>query len=72
MPFKHMNDKTCFPSYHLLIRKNITLVESCLEIHTMNLCYIFTSNMTTQVQAKLEEQNELCKFHNLVDLKSSE
>ena len=49
-----------------------SLVGSWLELHTMNLCYFFTSNTTTQVQAKLEEQNELCKFHNLVDLKSSE
>ena len=28
--------------------------------------------MTTQVQVKLEEKNELCKFYNFAYLKSSE
>ena len=56
----------------LPISQNISLVGSWIELHTMNLCYMFTSNTTTQVQEKLEEKNELCKFHNFVYLKSSE
>ena len=70
MPFKNMNDKTFFPYYN---PNYLTSGELDWAPHYGYLLHIYIKYDNMYKSWKnWRNKNELCKFHNSVDLNSSE
>ena len=67
MPFKHMNDKTFFITYK---ENYFTSGELAWAPHYEYLLHIYIKY--DKSRQNWRNKNELCKFHNFVDLKSNE